>query len=93
MPEIQEGKLYKVLDFEKNNTKDKRFCNEEIYEEVSEELQVDLSLVQEVAKAHTEFSRMIIETGAFESVTLPYLGKLKAKLKSVQKMTGKIQRK
>jgi len=92
MPEIEE-RSFKVLDFEKNNYKDKRFCNEEIYEEVSEELQLPLELVQEVAKAHTDFSRMIIETGAFESITLPYLGKLKAKLKSVQKMTAKIQRK
>jgi len=89
MPEI----VSKALDFEKINSKDKRFCNEEIYEEVSEELQVDINLVHEVAKAHSEFSKMIIETGAFENITLPYLGKLKAKLKSVQKMTAKISRK
>lgn len=81
-----------MLDFEKNNNKDKRFCNEEIYEEVSEELQLDISLIKEVAKAHSEFARVTIETGAFESIILPYLGKLKAKLKSVQKMTGNINR-
>jgi hypothetical protein len=89
MPEI----VSKALDFDKNNAKDKRFCNEEIYEEVSEELQLPIDLVKEVGQAHSEFSKMIIETGAFENITLPYLGKLKAKLRSVQKMTAKISRK
>jgi len=81
-----------MLDFEKNNNKDKRFCNEEIYEEVSEELQVDINLVREISKAHSEFARQIIETGAFESIILPYLGKIKAQTRKVQRMTAKINR-
>ncbi len=88
MPEIE----IKTLDFKKNNELDKRFCNEEIYEEVSEELRVPIDLVREISKAHSEFARQTIEVGAFESIILPYLGKLKAKLKSVQKMTAKINR-
>lgn len=71
------------IDYRKIN-QNKQFCNQIITEETSEELNLDLSLVKEVIQANEQFARKSIERGAFENVTLPYLGKLKCKHKQVQ---------
>jgi len=34
-----------VLDYKKNNERDKNFCNEQLYEEVSEELRLDIEFI------------------------------------------------
>lgn len=78
-------------DYRKINEQ-KKFCNEEIIEECVEELHLPKELIQEVVKLNSKFNRKVIETGAYESVTLPYLGKLKAKLSSVQKAASNIKR-
>lgn len=80
-----------MLNYEKVN-KERVICNDEIYEEVSEEFEIDINLVKEVIEANSKFTRKVIERGAFESVIFPYLGKIKAKLRSVQKATAKIKR-
>jgi hypothetical protein len=69
-----------------------KYCNTELYEECSEELNVNISLVREVVSANSEFIKETVQRGGFESIILPYLGKIKAKLRSVQKATGKIHR-
>jgi nucleoid DNA-binding protein len=78
-------------DYTKIN-KEKNFCNETLYSEVAEELRVSENFVKEIVKSHSDFIVRSIERGAFESITLPYLGKLKAKLKSVQKADANIKR-
>ena len=81
-----------VLDYKKNNERDKNFCNEQLYEEVSEELRLDIGLVKEVVGSNSKFAKSVIEAGALESFILPYLGKLKSKPRSLQKAMGKIKR-
>jgi len=78
-------------DYTKIN-ENKRFANQDILEETIEELQLDPTLVEEVILANSKFVRSVIETGAYESITLPYLGKLKAKLRSVQMAAGNTKR-
>ncbi len=75
-----------------NANKERKFCNTELYDEVAEELGVDINLVKEVVSANSTFIKETIERGAFESVIMPYLGKIKAKLRSVQKASNNIQR-
>lgn len=77
--------------YEKINA-NRKYCNEEIYEETAEELGVDIELVREVVDYHSKFIVSIIFQGAFENVILPYLGKVKAKLRSIQKASGNINR-
>jgi nucleoid DNA-binding protein len=76
-------------DYTKVNAK-KNFCNEIIIEEVADERKVSVELVREVVHSHSRYILEIIKSGAFESISLPYLGKLKAKLRSVQKARSKI---
>lgn len=71
------------IDYRKIN-QGKKFCNVVITEETAEELNVSLELVKEIIQANQEFSRKTIERGAYENVTLPYLGKLKARHKAIQ---------
>lgn len=73
--------------------RDRKIANEEIYEEIAEELNIPIELVKEVHNAHSDFTIKIIITGAFESIIYPYLGKIKAKLRSVQKVTNMLGKK
>lgn len=66
----------------------KKIINEEIYQEIAEEMNMPIERVREIHNAHSEFTVKIIHTGAFESVIYPYLGKVKAKLRTVQKVTN-----
>lgn len=70
----------------------RKYCNEEIYEEVSEELKINIDLVKEVISANSEYTVRVIHQGAFESVIYPYLGKIKAKLRSIQRASGNVTR-
>lgn len=70
----------------------RKYCNEDIYDEVSEELKVNINLVKEVVSANSEYTVSIIHQGAFESVIYPYLGKIKAKLRSIQRASGNVNR-
>lgn len=88
---MEEKKKFIKSDYREVN-KNKRFCNVDIVEETAQELGVSESLVKDIVGFHSKMSRTVIETGAFESVTLPYLGKLKAKLKSKQKADSKVNR-
>ena len=64
----------------------RKIINEELYEQVSEELNIPIHLVKDVISAHSEFTATTIKVGAFESIIFPYLGKVKAKLRTVQKV-------
>lgn len=68
------------------------YCNEELYEETAEELDISISLVKEIVHANSQFIRRVIETGGFENVILPYLGKVKSKPRSVQKAAAAVNR-
>lgn len=70
----------------------RKFINEELYEETAEELGVEVELVREVVSANAEFTAKVIHQGAFESVIYPFLGKIKAKLRGVQKASGNVNR-
>lgn len=82
---------YQKIDYTKIN-ENKKFCNAEIIEEVAEELGLSIHLVKGIIASNSDFLRKTIETGAYESIHLPYLGKLKAKLRSVQKALSNIKR-
>lgn len=64
----------------------KKFCNKQVFEKVSQELNVDEKLVEEIFDIQSEFAAKVVKTGAFESVTFVYLGKLKAKLNAISKI-------
>ena len=70
----------------------RRRINAELLEEVSEELGLSQDLVRGVIASNSDFLKRTIETGAYESIHLPYFGKLKAKLRSVQKALSNIKR-
>ncbi len=73
------------IDYRKIN-QNKRYCNEQVYYEVAENLEVPEQLVKDIFNAQSEFTAKIIKRGAFESVTFVYLGKIKAKLRAVSKI-------
>lgn len=81
----------------KEINENRKICNEEIYEEISEEEGIPISLVKDIHSAHSKFTVTIIKIGAFESIIYPYLGKIKAKLGAVKnimsKMIEKIEKK
>lgn len=66
--------------------KEKKYCNKEVYEEVAEKLGITPELVEEIYNAQSEFAAKIVRRGGFESITFPYLGKIKAKLRAVSKL-------
>lgn len=70
----------------------RKIVNEQLYEETAEELGIDIELVKEVVSANAEFTARVIHQGAFESVIYPFLGKVKAKLRGVQKASGNVHR-
>lgn len=58
--------------------------NLNLYQQVAKETGVSVEMVQEIVQAQSSFIRTTVERGAFESVSLVYLGKIKAKLKYIQ---------
>jgi len=83
--------LNRRIDYTEVN-KNKKFANEEVAEEVADELGLPLYFVKDIIKTNSNLAKEVIERGAFESFTLPYLGKLKAKLRSVQMASGNVNR-
>lgn len=63
-----------------------KVCNNELYLEVSKELELNEGLIKDIIQAQSQFTKMIMERGAFEGVRYVYLGKICAKLKKVQMM-------
>jgi len=62
-------------------------CNPVILKEVSTELGLPLETVKNIVNSQSEFTKFIIEQGAFDSVRWPYLGIFKSKPKEVQILT------
>lgn len=70
----------------------KRFCNNDVYHEVSEELNLPTALIQLVADSQSKFTASTMKAGGMESITMVYLGKFKVNPRQVQKMMGKSMR-
>ena len=82
---------YQKIDYTKIN-ENKKFCNKELVEELTEELGISEYVIKGVIASNSNFLRRVIETGAYESIHLPYFGKLKAKHRSIQKALSNIKR-
>lgn len=65
---------------------DDRFCNEQLYRETAEELNVNIELVKDIVNVQSEFTKDTIKKGAFESIRYVYLGGIKAKHSKVQRL-------
>jgi hypothetical protein len=61
-------------------------CNEECYQQVAQELNLPLAIVKEIINIQSLAGVRVIQTGGFESLMLPYLGKLRAKPAHVQQI-------
>lgn len=60
--------------------------NQELQQRVSLETGIPLDVVKEVAEYQGVYTAKTIKAGLFESIMWPYLGKIKAPIKKVQKM-------
>lgn len=60
------------------------YCNHIVELEVSQELGLPLSTVKKIVAAQSGYTKEIIESGTFDSVRWPYLGRFSAKHKMVQ---------
>jgi len=78
-------------DFTKIN-ENKVYCNVEILDEVVEERKSSLQLVSSIVEHHSQFIRRTIETGAYENVLLPYLGKIKCNTRKVQMVANRVKK-
>lgn len=63
-----------------------KYCNEELYRETADELDVHIDLVKDVVNVQSEFTKKIIKKGFFESIRYVYLGAIKPRHKKIQKM-------
>jgi hypothetical protein len=59
-------------------------CNTVILKEVANELGLPLETVKNMVNAQSEYTKLVIEQGSFDSVRWPYLGVFKSKPKEVQ---------
>lgn len=63
---------------------EKVLCNSTCLREVANELGLPLKDVKEIVDCQSEFTRVTIETGAFNNIRWPYLGVFKSKTKEIQ---------
>lgn len=64
---------------------EKQGINSVLYEEVAEELNLRPEQIQDIViEGQGKFIKHIIETSLFDTVTMPYLGKIKANFRKVQ---------
>lgn len=68
-------------------------CNESLISFTSEELGISEDVVREVVEFQGEESERVIKRGGFETIRLPYLGKLEANHRKVQKLNTIITKK
>ncbi len=59
-------------------------CNTVILKEVATELGLPLETVKNMVNSQSEYTKLVIEQGSFDSVRWPYLGVFKSKPKEVQ---------
>lgn len=62
------------------------FCNQMVEAEVHQELGLPLYIVKRIVQTQSEFVKNEIESGHFNSIRLPFLGKFSCKEKEVQMM-------
>lgn len=63
---------------------DKVIANNVVLREVAQELGLPLKDVQEIVNSQSEFTKLIIESGSWDSIRWPYLGIFKCKTKELQ---------
>jgi hypothetical protein len=68
-------------------------CNEILITETADELGLSEDLVRDVITFQGKECERVIKRGAFETVRLPYIGKLEANHKKVQKLNSIIVKK
>lgn len=66
--------------------------NQEIYQRVSLELGIPVEVIQEVAGYQGKYTVSVMETGMFETIMWPYLGKIAAPPTKVQNKNDKVGR-
>lgn len=63
---------------------DKQFCNQLAIVEVAKELGLTTKVVKEIVDSQSEYTRIVMESGSFDSIRWPYLGIFKSKPKEIQ---------
>lgn len=70
----------------------KRFCNDDVLEEISEELDLPKHIVASIVDAQSQFTARTIQSGGLETIIFAYLGKFKINPRQVQKMMANSMR-
>lgn len=86
--ELKERSYSRNVDYKKIN-EEKRYCNEQVIQEVAEKLNLSYSLVKSVIDAQSKFTSNVIKGGGLETIVMPYLGKFKVSPTKIQKMMAK----
>lgn len=63
---------------------ERTFCNIIILKEVAAELGLPLSTVRAIIDSQSEYTKVVMESGSYDSIRWPYLGVFKSKPKEVQ---------
>lgn len=64
----------------------RKVANEELYIEISDELNIPVEKVKEIIKAQSDMALKTIQTGGLESFIFPYLGKIMVNFRRAQKV-------
>jgi hypothetical protein len=91
MSEVKEPKersYSRDVDYKKIN-EEKRYCNEQVIQEIAANLDLSYDLVKSVVDAQSKFTSNIIKGGGLETIVMPYLGKFKVSPTKIQKMMAK----
>jgi hypothetical protein len=67
----------------------KKVCNEEVYKEVSERMNISMSRVKDIIEHISSMSRECIAIGKFDTIRYPYLGKLQVNTRYLQAFQNK----
>lgn len=70
---------------------EQKICNEELYDEVSRELDIHKDIVKEVIHTQSIFTLNTIKRGLFESIRYVYLGKITIKLGKLKSMLRRVE--
>lgn len=75
----------KRIDYKKLNAS-KKFCNEDVIDNVSQELGISKEMVREVMEIQSDFLSSTIKSGGLENVIFVYLGRFRTNPRRIQKM-------
>lgn len=63
---------------------EKQFCNQLALADTAKELGLPLKVVREIVDTQSEYVRIVMESGSFDSIRLAYLGIFRSKPKEIQ---------